>query len=371
VTDSTSGQRHREYSPLLKTASADSPRLEYDPITNNAEGLLVESQATNLYPNSSDMTGNSGYRVNVDSNVAIGPTGGLTADALRLDANDASQHYRQYNFTASASTAYTFSVYVKADGLNYIAVRSNNLFASNFTYFNLSNGTVEGSPAMTSTIDSVSNGWHRISVNATTTGAGTASFIIYITDSASSTTVATGDSYRAVLGAGIQIEASSAPSSLISTSGSTATRSADSCSLVSEPLLDNGSGALVTEYDMQLANETSYVLHAERSTGATNGGGFSLTQTYLVVENNFQNVGTTTSNVFHKVAASWQSGSQKISRDGSAVAENTATVVPSGVDTLHIGTRQDGGEPINGHIKNIAIYSQPLSDTNLTTLSQL
>jgi hypothetical protein len=262
-------------------------------------------------------------------------------------------------------------VYVKADGLNYIAVRSNNLFASNFTYFNLSNGTVEGSPAMTSTIDSVSNGWHRISVNATTTGAGTASFIIYITDSASSTTVATGDSYRAVLGAGIQIEASSAPSSLISTSGASASRAADICQLVSEPLLDNGSGGLVVEYDMRDASNTAYVLQLERSVGATNGGGVGVTNRYLFVENTWEDLGSTTSNVFHKFAASWESGSQKASRDGGAIFQDTATVVPTDINTLHIGTRQDGQEPINGHIKNIAIYSQPLSDTNLTNLSQL
>ena len=95
------------------------------------------------------------------------------------------------------------------------------------------------------------------------------------------------------------------------------------------------------------------------------------TNNNLLRENNFQNVGATTSNVYHKVAASWESGSQKFSRDGGAVAENTATVVPSGVDTLHIGTRQDGGEPLNGHIRNIAIFAEPLTSTNLTTLSQI
>lgn len=368
----TTTQISREYSPLLKTAAADAPRFEYaadGQSVGTALGLLVESQASNLYPNSSDMTGNSGSLTNVDLNVAVGPTGDLTADALRLDATDANEHYRQYNFTSAASTAYTFSAYVKAAGLNYIAVRSTTNFSSAYTFFNVSSGTVEGSAPIPSTIESVGNGWFRCSVTATSVSATTSSFRIYVTDSPVSSTVAIGDSYRAVLGAGIQIEASSASSSLISTSGSTASRAADSCSLVSAPLLDNGSGGLTVEYDMRDASDTAYVLQLERSVGATNGGGVAVTNRYLFVENTYEDLGLTTSNVFHKFAASWESGSQKASRDGGAIVQDTATVVPADVNTLHIGTRQDGQEPINGHIRNIAIYSEPLSSTNLTTLS--
>ena len=366
--NATTTQIHREFAPTLKTASADAPRFEYDPITGNAEGLLVQSQATNSYPNSSDMTGTAGARTNIDSNVAVGPTGGLTADAVRLDSTNSNDHYKDYSYTAAASTVYTFSVYVKAAGLSYICIRPKvNFTATPYIFFNLSTGAVTGGDGVA---ESVGNGWYRCSVKATSSGATTSTFRLYVTDNGSTTTVATGDSYRAVLGTGLQVEASSAPSSLISTSGASATRAADVCTLVSEPLLDNGSGALVTEYDMQSAGETSFVLHAERSVGATNSGGVSVTNKYLTVNGTYEDIGSTSSNVFHKVAASWENGSQKISRDGGAVAEDTATVIPSGVDTLHIGTRQDGGESVNGHIKSIAIYSEPLTSTNLTTLSQ-
>ena len=372
--NATTSQIHRSFAPTLKTSAANEPRFEYAS-DGQSEGLLIEAQATNLARYSSDIASwNSTSTVNLTSNAGIAPNGQLEADLIVFPSS-ASQHYVYDNtISLTSGTTYTTSVYVKSAGQRYFQMCGNSsgwgYTGANFDLEAVSSVNINSA---TSTITAVGNGWYRLTVTmaaaATTTGG---VILIGVGSSTAAHFAATaGDDYSGVLCWGFQTEVGSAASSLISTSGASATRSADSCSIVSQPILDNGSGGLVVEYDMRDASDTAYVLQLERSVGATNGGGVALTQTYLAVENNWQNVGTTTSNVFHRVAASWEAASQKISRDGGAVAENTSTVVPSNVNTLHIGTRQDGGEPINGHIRNIAIFAEPLTSTNLTTLSQI
>lgn len=370
----TSGSIHREFAPTLKTSSAGEPRFEYD-ASGNSEGLLIEAQATNLQTYSSDFTSWSGQnRVTTTSNVAIAPNGLLEADIVIANTSSTQSHNLSDTLLLASGTTYTASVYAKDAGQRYIQLSgSTGAFGSSqYATFDLQTGSVD-TTGVTASAVSVGNGWWRIQATMTATASVTGGASIGLANSATASRLPlfAGNEYDGIILFGYQLEVGSAASSLISTSGAAATRSADSCSLVSAPLLDNGSGGLVTEYDMQNASDTSYVLHAERSTGATNGGGVAVTNRYLIVENTYGVMGVTTSNVFHKVAASWESGSQKASRDGGAIVEDTATVVPSNVNTLHIGTRQDGNEAVNGHIRNIAIYSEPLSSTNLTTLSQL
>ena len=374
----TTTQIAREYSPLLKTAAADTPRFEFasdGQSVGTALGLLVESQATNLARYSSDISSwNSTSTVELTSNAGIAPNGQLEADLIVFPST-ATQHYVYDNtISMTSGTTYTTSVYVKSAGQRYFQLCGNSAgFGYTGANFDLQAVSSVNINSTTSTITAIGSGWYRLTVTmaaaATTTGG---VILIGVGSSTAAQFAATaGDDYSGVLCWGFQTEVGSAASSLISTSGAAATKSADICQLVSEPLLDNGSGGLTVEYDMRDASDTAYVLQLERSVGATNGGGVAVTNRYLFVENTYEDLGNTSSNVFHKVAASWESGSQKASRDGGAIVEDTATVVPSNVNTLHIGTRQDGQEPVNGHIRNIAIYSEPLTSTNLTTLSQI
>ena len=384
VHEDTSGQIHREYAPTLKSvATAGQPRFEYDPASDGQSagtslGILIESQATNLVTRSHELNEsfwNTFSTSSVDANVAVAPDGTLTADLIRPTTSTGG-HYVQTNAavtTVDAST-YTLSAYVKAAGLTktrlYFIRATSPYTTAAYGLFTLTgDGSVEDVQGSAS-ISPVGNGWYRISVTGAAVTTLT-SLVVQPTDNSGTASFA-GDGYSGILCTGVQYEANAFASSLVSTSGSAATRALESLSVVSSSLFDNGSGALAAEYDMFAANETSYVLQTARSTGGTNNDGVTVYNSGLLVNGAGSNtrVGNTTSNVFHKVAASWQSGSQKISRDGGAVAEDTTTVVPqSGTDKLFIGVRQDGGEPVNGHIKRVAIYNEALSDTNLQALT--
>ena len=385
VLNETSGSIHRQYASSLVSKANNAARFEVGVDgQSGAKGILLEGQATNLYGNSLDMTGVSGVRTNVDSNAAVGPTGGLTADALRLNDTNANTHYREYSFTAAASTTYTFSVYLKAAGLSHAAIRSNNLFSTEYVYFNLSNGTVEGSPSLSNSMTSVGNGWYRCSVTATTTGSGAASFVLYITDSAASTIVATGDSYRAILGQAIQIEAGSHPSSFIETSGgSTATRAADSLSVATADIsgFSEGVGTIVCETggvaSSTAVNQLAFGLNGPASSnlfsaGVNNGGVTDSTvRVYSQIPSGdqaFLNPGTATVGTGYKLAVRYELDNIAASMNGGTVVSDTSGQVPVGIDTLWIG-ELEGNYHINSNIKRIAVYNEALSDQNLQSLT--
>jgi len=378
VLSETSGQIHREYAPSLVSKANNVGRFDHT-TDGQSMGILIEGQATNLYGNSLDMTGVAGTRTNIDSNVAVGPTGELTADALRLNGTDSNTHYREYSFTAAASTTYTFSVYLKAAGLSHAAIRSNNLFSTEYVYFNLSNGTVEGSPSMSNSMTAVGNGFYRCSVTATTTGSGAASFVIYITDSATSTIVATGDSYRAILGQAIQIESGSHPSSFIETSGgSTATRAVESLSVsVSDLGLTSGQDvSIITEanwgdptdnpynrFALALATDGNNRIAFYNNNGQ-NGSGWVR---YSGSDSAFFNPGTT-SGGYAKLGISAAMNSFNYAFNGTAGTEDTAGVVPE-YSELEIGSNGIGTQQLDGHVKRVAVYGEALSDTNLQALT--
>jgi hypothetical protein len=380
VVNETSGQIHREFAPTLKTASADTPRFEYatdgQSDAGSPRGLLIESQSSNLFARSSGFDYTSAWtKTNVTATAeAISPDGTLNAFAIRENDGGGTKRIHQAATVSAGSVA--VSVYAKLMGSERRLVIREDSTTGDSAVFDLSSGTVAATNAGGSgTIEDVGGGFFRCTLITSPSGSPGYQFGFWLaTATGTNYENYTGDGYSGLILFGAMCENASASSSLISTSGSTATRSADSCSLVSAPLLDNGSGGLTVEYDMRNASTTSYALQTARTTGATNNDGVTIFNEGLFVNGagSSTRIGSTTSNVFHKVAASWESGSQKISRDGSSVTEDTTTVVPqSGTDKLHIGTRQDGNASVNGHIRNIAIYSEPLTSTNLTTLSQL
>jgi hypothetical protein len=369
----TNGQIARSYQTKLQTAASGSARFEHSAIDGQSEGILIEGQSTNLVTRSEEFNSWTTGNASIQSNAAVAPDGTLSADTLTEAAETSpttNSHYvYSANITPAASTSYTFSVYLKAAGRANALLYTNIGGVSVNSIFNLSNGTVTYTGgSVTNAISSVGNGWYRCSITWTTTSTAAGNVRVYTADG-DTTFDYTGNGYGSVICWGAQVEASSFASSYTKTEAATVTRAADSMSMTDSSLFDNGSGALAAEYDMFAASETSYLLHIEKSSGGTNGGGISVTNRYLGVESNYLDLGNTTSNVFHKVAASWETGSQKMSRDGGAASEDTSTVLPSGTDKLFIGVRQDGGEPVNGHIKRLAIYSEPLSSTNLQALT--
>src|SRR5690606_5381998 len=67
-----------------QTAAVNEPRVDYDPLTLELRGLLVEEQRTNLLLRSQEFDNASWSKVSssVSANAAVAPDGTLTADKI-------------------------------------------------------------------------------------------------------------------------------------------------------------------------------------------------------------------------------------------------------------------------------------------------
>ena len=221
---------------LIETVSANQPRFDYDPVTGECKGLLIEESRSNLFTYSDDAATAWGIKsgLTVSANTDIAPDGNQTMDTLVEDAarND---KYLERQITVNANQNITWSCYVKPlrrtnmflviyDGASY----SNNV---QFRY-EFSNQTLSFSGAFgTGTFGSysvvyVGNGVYRMVLSGQpTTSASTSVKIRFGFVNQSSTYTGTGVSAAAVWGA--QLEAGAFPTSYIPTTASTVTRSAD------------------------------------------------------------------------------------------------------------------------------------------------
>jgi hypothetical protein len=162
---------------LLKTTTADRPRLDHDPLTRECKGLLIEEQRTNraLYTehlrNSYWTNDNSGILIQNDG---IAPNGMLTAHRLQESSTN-STHARFIKtsaWTDLSGTTFTFSIYVKSYGqkrnIFMLAQESGNAF---YAHFDIVAGTVvqsatNGSGVLSrAEITDAGNGWFRISIS--------------------------------------------------------------------------------------------------------------------------------------------------------------------------------------------------------------
>lgn len=140
-------------------------RVEYNPLTLAIRGLVVEPQATNLILQSSNLAQGSwavvGGTTRTDNN-AVSPTGAVDATKITSFNGTIAQGVQQ-NVAVSAGQTYADSIFVKANGLQWVYLL---LFdgASKNVWFDLTNGVVGNIDAgVTGTrIEHIGNGWYRI-----------------------------------------------------------------------------------------------------------------------------------------------------------------------------------------------------------------
>ena len=127
-------------------------------------------------------------RVNLIPNTTTAPDGTSTASTFS-ENDEADQHNIKQNVTLDDNTVYTASIYVKASGRTTcrLGIRTK---ATQFpgAHFDLTSGTViqEINSPISSSIESVGNGWYRIKITAdTATGATIPQFILWSTEGTS------------------------------------------------------------------------------------------------------------------------------------------------------------------------------------------
>lgn len=186
----------------------------------------TQAQRTNICLQSEDLSTTWGEAtaktLAIVGNEAIAPNGTRTADLLSDDSSTGNSFIAvQQDLTIATGTTFTYSVYLKADGLDWAFLDVQNLAALAISaYFDLTNGAVGATTGANNTsefIEGVGNGWFRCGiVFASDAVDSTGRLRIALADSNGDNSVAA-DGTSSIFVWGVQLEASSSATAYIST----------------------------------------------------------------------------------------------------------------------------------------------------------
>ena len=349
---------------LIEVVGNNIPRIDY---TDNKEGvLLLEPARTNLVTYSEDFSNSSWTKNNTTVTSGFTSPDGTNNAYKLVEGTSTGEHFIQSIISASNSTIYTASIFVKYAGREWI--RFTDAQSSNRIHFNTHTGQFG---AIVGTVISynktaLDNGWYKLSF--TTTSVATAYAPRLALAEADNDVIYTGNGTSGVYIYGAMVEQSSFPTSYIPTSGSSVTRVAEAA---------NGSG------NSEVFNDSEGVLFADISqdndgfnTISISDGGTSdrITIAYqnntiksiLVYNNTVKQLESTnyTQNLFHKVAIKYTASNVSLIINGFELLTTSKGAFADSLRTLEFA-QGNGGNPFYGKTKELAYYDSSLTDEEL------
>lgn len=372
---------------VTTSAAYHGPRLDYNPSTLAARGLLVEEARTNLQTFSEDFSNATWVQANlaaITTNTAVSPDGTSNADKLVPNTTNTWHSIVSSQAKAASAITYTASVYAKADGYSGLDLEiggSVGLSNGAGVSFNLADGTAGAagtygaSPftAASATITSVGNGWYRCTLTATSNTQAVIAMWFGVQSVAGTSNFA-GDGTSGILLYGAQLEVSVFASSYIPTTSAAATRAVELPTIANAnftPWYNATEGTFVIDVLRRSNAADRYMISTGTDSFAmiAEGAGFTATAlrgvTYLA-----QFAPDAPVNVQHKIAGAYKVSDHAITYDGSTPAtSNNATALgtASALGILHDGI--GGGSHFNGWIKSLDYYNTRKSNADLITLT--
>ncbi len=366
-------------------------RVDY---TDGTSSLLVEPERTNLLEYSEDFS-QSYWRkdkLTLTSNSIISPSGELNASLLQETVYTSSVPSFDLNgaVTLSAGT-YTYTFYIKNNNGRYLGisfgssserVRTNFDFTTNTFKTLIFSGTTTGTASFTTLGD-----FYRITITATFPSSIPADTVVMPLATDTYPYYATQNSdNRSFYLWGFSVEEGSYPTSYIPTDGTTVTRVQDQYSKTGiSDLINSEEGSFFVDIAAISATpgaQLSISLSGNGSTDRilifTGSGGGEWNVQFKKDGGTFLNVkkSITVSNQ-SKLAVSWKSGKYLMYIDGDKAtnytvgSETESTTFDVGdLNNLqfnpHYGTTSN---PFYGKVKQLQVYKEALSDSELETLT--
>jgi len=352
-----------------------------DGATRNANGTYTESFTNTSSGDKRLFLGPSGFTGTID-NVSIKETQGFTSpdgtnNAYKLVEDTNNSIHRMYQAaTVSASPNASISIYVKHNGRKFVLMRIADSTVGR--WYDIENGVLgeifQGTPN-DSSIESVGNGWYRISISHTVSNQ--ARLELWISDT-ESISAYQGDVTKGVYLYGAQLEVGSYPTSYIPTSGSAVTRTAETANgSGNADTFNDSEGVLMAEISA-LADDLTYKQISLSDGTATNRISlfYQNTSNQIAVESagsgtNLgiynQNLTITNSN---KIALKYKENDCALWINGIKVANDTSfAAFPSGTFTKLSFDKGDGTQDFYGNTKQIQYYDSALTDSDLEQLT--
>lgn len=354
-------------------------RLDYNPATLAARGLLIEEARTNSQTNSSRLSGWSMFAGTITLDSLTSPDGTVNAASiLETTANSLHQFYSGNTFTSVIGTTYTFSIFAKANGRTRCQINPQTTMLSTIpeAFYDLSTGTVDNVGAgATASIQSVGNGWYRL-IYTFTADTATSGGNFYINLVSTGTTKSyPGNASLGMYFYGGQFETGSFPTSYIPTAASSVARSADTASMTGTDFsswYNATAGAFLVQFDTP-ASGTRIISAADDNTANNNIQMLTsgTDPTFLVTTSGTVqasiDAGTVAANTVYKFAGTYSANDFAACISGGTVGTDTSGTIPT-VDRLRIGAGQ-AGNTLCGHVASLVYYPQRLPNATLQSLT--
>ncbi|GAB4052583.1 phage head spike fiber domain-containing protein [Spirosoma litoris] len=374
-------------SGVMQTATANTPRFDYDPVSLAIKGLLIEESRTNILIRSAELDNSAVWgrstAVLVTPNAINGPDGTLSADKI-IQTTINGRHTIVYpSITLAASTSYVASIYVKAGEINRFCMLADNGGITPSAYynttFNLTNGTISAGSTALSSIVSVGNGWYRCSIgfnsNTTTTGF-QMSYIV-----GDGTGNVTGDGVSGLYLWGAQLEAGAFITSYIPTLGAAVLRSADVCTLPIGSWFNQQQSSWYAEFmGGRTSNQDGYgrtigVVGSNAEFVSSNAPAGNNITLYPGTGGNARsvNIPTTIGTVFTsfvKAACSYDNTTLLafVTSRGISASGGLGVAYPT-ISSLSIGSQSFNNNVLNGYIRRITYYPRLIPNSYLQALT--
>jgi hypothetical protein len=361
----------RAYIPTTTTAYFG-PRFDYDPVTRQPRGLLIEEARTNLIVDSNQITAGTGTTVSL--NVELSPDGTINADKLIEATTDGVHWTIKGSIPVIVGQQYIYSGYLKAAERTVVDLYVSGNLGGVSTRIDLTNGSILASSAgLNVTVTNVGSGWYRVTYNCTATSTGVGGAYIQLRFNNNSSYL--GDGTSGVFVWGQQFEAGSFATSYIPTVASTVTRSADQASISSSAfnqLYNQNEGTIAANFITLASATDGYAV----STG-TNRVGIRRTSSDRVtlynrggvgINNDIVASGTYGGNILIKAAARIKSGNSAISvNNASAVTSSNSFNISATI--LFIGALSSSSGFLNGWIQQLTYIPFGLPNAQLQQLT--
>lgn len=366
---------------LIESVPTGAPRFDFDPITKECLGLLIEEARTNLLTTSG--VSESSYNCTVSNNSVMCPNGLVNGNSIKATVAGQIAYSAKRYATFTPGVTYTYSNFVKKSAFRYVLLSSNsNQVFSGSAVFDLDNGTVASGVG---TIQAVGDGWFRCSVTGTCTVGGPQVVYAIARQTVSTHANAQYDGQVMLYEWGAQLEQGLFVSSYIPTGASAATRAADVTNVNQlQSWYSQESGTFLCDvFNPKYSAPRDSILFNAYGIGATSwvnnsyhvrtyAGSSMVTAIYNANANQYSGGIVQTARGalgLNKVALAYAQNNCVTAQNGNVgITDTTVPVIPR-ISYVGIGHGGAGLNSLNGWVKSFKYFPERLSNAEIQTLT--